>query len=116
VSGPENGRPSALDRGPKSENVPAQRSSEPPSLQAKKLPHGTHSASEMPKPQNGVYRTKLWPVAKKRDPKHADYRGTLAIANGHASVLAWLHSDGSIGIRLERITERKGADHGRSRK
>jgi hypothetical protein len=75
--------------------------------QVRKLPPGAHPGFDHLKSQAGVYRCRLRPVVRKRDPKHADYVGTLPIANGKARVFLWVHKDGSLGIRVQRMDERK---------
>lgn len=73
----------------------------------RKLPPGTHPGFEHLKSQLGVYRCRLWPVTQKRDPKHADFSGILQLAGSKTSILVWVHEDGTLGLRLEKITERK---------
>jgi len=41
----------------------------------------------------------------KSDPGHADYKGVLQLTGSKASVLIWVHSDGSLGLRLEKIND-----------
>ncbi len=55
----------------------------------------------------GVYRCKLWRNTRKKDPTHSDYQGVLHLTGSKASILVWVHEDGSLGLRLEKITERK---------
>jgi hypothetical protein len=62
--------------------------------------------------KTGVYRCRLKPELNKRDPKHADFRGILELTGSKASVLIWIHEDGSLGLRLEKIIDRKGANNG----
>jgi hypothetical protein len=107
MSEPENGRPSALNRGPKRDKDPAQGSHEP-----RKVPPGKYPGFSKLPAKAGVYRCKLWPVTEKRDPGWADYKGVLQLTGSKASVLIWLHSDGSLGLRLEKIEERKGLSDG----
>jgi hypothetical protein len=59
------------------------------------------------KQKAGVYRCLLRPERHKRKTEHADYKGVLPIANGKASVLIWVHVDGTLGLRLEKIVEKK---------
>jgi hypothetical protein len=73
-------------------------------IAAKKLPQGQHPGFQNLKAQLGVYRCKLWPDADKRDPNHADYKGVLQLTGSKASILIWVHRDGSLGLRLEKIT------------
>jgi hypothetical protein len=68
------------------------------------LPPGPHPGFAKLKSQPGIFRTKLWPIAQKKKAEHADYAGRLTLATGaKAQVLLWLHSDGSLGLRLELI-------------
>jgi hypothetical protein len=73
---------------------------------AKTLPRGQHPGFQNLKAQPGVYRCKLWPVTNKADPKHGDYRGTLQLTGSKASVLIWVHEDGTLGLRLEKMMSR----------
>jgi hypothetical protein len=68
-----------------------------------KLPPGSAPGFAKLPQKPGVYRCQLLP-AKKRRPEHADYAGKLRIANGIAQVLIWLHTDGSLGLRVEKIS------------
>jgi hypothetical protein len=70
---------------------------------AKTFPKGQHPGFENVKAKPGVYRCKLWPATSKRDPKHADYKGVLQLTGSKASILLWVHSDGTLGLRLEKI-------------
>ena len=63
----------------------------------------------------GVYRCKLWPETNKRDPNHADYKGVLQLTGSKASVLIWVHVDGTLGLRLEKITINPGSVRGAKR-
>jgi len=76
----------------------------PQTTTAKKLPQGQHPGFQNLKAQAAVYRCKLWQVINKRDPNHADYKGVLQLTGSKASVLVWVHADGSLGLRLEKIT------------
>jgi hypothetical protein len=71
-----------------------------------KLPPGTAPGFAKLPAQTGVYRCKLF-ATRKRRPEYADYAGRLRVANGTAQVLIWLHSDGTLGLRLEKIVPRK---------
>ena len=73
------------------------------------LPPGPHPGFANLKSQPGVYRCKLRPELAKRDPRHADYRGILPLTGSKASVLVWVHGDGSLGLRLEKISENNKA-------
>jgi hypothetical protein len=68
------------------------------------LPKGLHPGFENLQPKPGVYRCKLYPDTKKKDPNHADYKGVLHLTGSKASILLWVHCDGSLGLRLEKIT------------
>jgi hypothetical protein len=70
------------------------------------LPPGLHPGFQNLKSQPGVYRCRLRPETNKRDPRHADYRGTLQLTGSKASVLIWVHSDNTLGLRLEKIVSR----------
>ena len=71
------------------------------------LAPGPHPGFENLKSKPGVYRCRLRPETNKRNPTHADYRGILQLTGSKASILIWVHVDGSLGLRLERIQERK---------
>jgi hypothetical protein len=70
------------------------------------LKPGPHPGFENLKSQPGVYRTRLRAETAKRDPRHADYKGVLQLTGSKALVLVWVHSDGTLGLRLEKITPR----------
>jgi hypothetical protein len=40
------------------------------------------------------------------DPNHADYKGGLQLTGSKASILIWVHEDGTLGLRLEKIANR----------
>jgi len=68
------------------------------------LPLGSAPGFAKLKSQPGVFRGKLWPVTDKKKAEHADYAGVVQLSAGaKAQVLLWLHSDGSLGLRLELI-------------
>jgi hypothetical protein len=71
-----------------------------------KLPPGPHPGFSNLKAQPGVYRCKLQPELNKRDPKHADYRGILQLTGSRALILVWTHTDGSLGLRLEKLVRK----------
>jgi hypothetical protein len=77
--------------------------------QARKLPPGEYPGFRHLKSQPGVYRCKLHFQADKADPGHADYKGVLQLTGSKASVLVWVHADGSLGLRLEKIEDRRKA-------
>jgi len=43
------------------------------------------------------------PKLNKAKPEHADYRGILQPTGSNASLKVWVHTDGSLGLRLEKI-------------
>jgi hypothetical protein len=71
----------------------------------RRLPPGQHPGQAKLKSQPGIYRCALHPEIRKRDPKHADYRGILHLENAKCSVLLWIHADNSLGLRLQKIKE-----------
>jgi len=71
------------------------------------LPPGKYPGFSNLKAKPGVYRCKLRPVTEKRDPGHADYSGILQLTGSKANVLIWVHTDGSLGLRLEKMEARK---------
>jgi hypothetical protein len=77
---------------------------EAPSLKPRLLPPGPHPGFANLPAKAGVYRCRLRPELNKRDPKHADYRGVLPLTGSKALVLIWVHDDGSLGLRLEKMT------------
>jgi len=81
--------------------------------QGRKLPLGNFPGFSNLKSQAGVYRCKLHFQADKSDPGHADYKGILYLTGSKASVLIWVHADGSLGLRLEKIEDRRKNAGGR---
>jgi hypothetical protein len=77
-------------------------------LTGEKLQPGTHPGFEHLKSQTGVYRCRLRRVTNKRNPQHADYKGVLQLIGSKASVLIWIHTDGTLGLRLEKISNHNG--------
>jgi hypothetical protein len=71
---------------------------------ANRLPTGSHPGFSHLKSQPGVYRCRLRPELAKRDPRHADYKGILPLTGSKALILLWVHEDGTLGLRLEKIT------------
>jgi hypothetical protein len=71
------------------------------------LPPGVHPGFQHLKSKPGVYRCTLRAVRNKTNPDHADYTGILELTNSKAWVLVWSHRDGSLGLRLEKITENR---------
>jgi hypothetical protein len=82
------------------------------SAQARKLPLGKFPGFSNLKSQAGVYRCKLHFQTDKSDPGHADYKGVLHLTGSKASVLIWVHTDGSLGLRLEKIEDRRKTQGG----
>ena len=78
-------------------------------LKPRLLPKGKHPGFSKLKSQAGVYRCRLFPDLKKRNPDHSDYRGILQLTGSKAVINLWVQADGSLGLRLEKITERKSA-------
>ena len=70
----------------------------------KLLKPGSHPGFNHLKSQSGVYRCRLSPELHKRRPEHSDYKGILQLTGSKALILIWVHSDGSLGLRLEKIT------------
>ena len=103
MSGPENGK-AVPQRSTARKSLPALGSHVPP-----KLPPGKYPGFEKLPAKSGVYRCKLWYQAEKREPGYADYKCVLQLTGSKALILVWVHQDGSLGLRLEKITERKGA-------
>jgi hypothetical protein len=89
-------------REPQAQSAPPPEQCSGPTL----LANGKHPGFSHLKSKPGVYRCLLRPDIKKRSKEHADYKGVLPIANGRAYVLIWVHIDGSLGLRLEKIVER----------
>ena len=68
------------------------------------LPPGVHGGFSKLKSQSGVFRCKLRPVTSKRKATDSDYHGLLQLDGGSkASVLLWVHADGSLGLRVELV-------------
>lgn len=76
-------------------------------LATRKLPPSKYPGFEHLKAKPGVYRCRLRPELNKRRPEHADYRGVLQLTGSKASILLWVHEDGTLGLRLEKILPRK---------
>jgi hypothetical protein len=90
------------DDGPGPESFSGRLGTNPEGLQPGSHPGFSNLTSRL-----GVYRCKLHPVANKADPKHADYAGVLPLTGSKASVLVWVHADGTLGLRLEKIEARR---------
>ena len=69
----------------------------------KPLPPGIHSGLGHLKPHPGVYRCLLRRVRHKANPDHADYVGVLPLSDSQAWCCIWLHADGSLGLRVEKL-------------
>ena len=92
----------------KSINQPAP--SVKPSLKPNSLPSGNHPGFAKLKSQPGVFRCKLRPETKKAKPEHSDYLGTLLMGNGgRAEVRLWVHTDGSLGLRVALAPRKEGS-------
>jgi hypothetical protein len=98
---------SAFDRGIKVQENPPEVATGNGKAQARKLPPGKYRGFGHLKSQPGVYRCKLHFVAEKADPGWADYRGLLQLTGSKASILVWVHADGTLGLRLEKIEDRR---------
>jgi hypothetical protein len=48
----------------------------------------------------------LRPELAKRDPRHADYKGVSPLTGSKALILLLVHEDGTLGLRLEKITSK----------
>jgi hypothetical protein len=70
------------------------------------LPPGSHPGFQSLKSRQGIYRCLLRAVENKKNPDHADYAGILPLIGSKARILLWVHRDGSLGLRLEKIIER----------
>ena len=74
------------------------------------LPPGPHPGFSKLKSHPRVFRCKLRPVSSKPKAEHSDYHGLLQLDGGaNASVLLWVHCDGSLGLRVELIAKEKPA-------
>jgi hypothetical protein len=98
---------SAFDRGIKVQENPPEVATGNGNAQARKLPPGKYPGFGHLKNQPGVYRCKLFFQTVKRDPQHADFKGVLPLSGSKASVLIWVHADGTLGLRLEKIEDRR---------
>jgi hypothetical protein len=74
---------------------------------ADKFARGIHPGFGKLKSEVGVYRTALWRVLKKARPEFADFSGVLVIGTQKIRVFAWLHENGSLGLRLQKIIDKK---------
>jgi hypothetical protein len=77
------------------------------STQPNHLPSGQHPGFSQLKSQPGVYRCVLRAVTNKKSAKHADYAGVLPLTGSQARILLWVHLDGTLGLRLEKIAQQK---------
>jgi len=71
------------------------------------LPPDPHPGFQRLKSKPGVYRCLLRAVENKKNANHADYTGILPLTNSQAWILLWVHKDGSLGLRLEKITKKE---------
>ena len=99
----------AYDQGAEAQKNSPEDATANGSTQARKLPPGEYPGFRHLKSQPGVYRCKLHFQADKSDPGHADYKSVLHLTGRKASVLIWVHTDGSLGLRLEKIEDRRKA-------
>jgi hypothetical protein len=106
-SPPEKEKALAGSQGPETRKNPPEVATGNGNAQGRKLPLGKYPGFKNLKSQPGVYRCKLHYQANKTDPGHADYKGILHLTGSKASVLIWCHSDGSLGLRLEKIEDRR---------
>jgi hypothetical protein len=70
----------------------------------KLLKPGQHSGFSHLTSKPGFYRCRLGPELRKAKPEHADYKGILPLSGCKALILVWVHPDGSLGLRHEKIT------------
>jgi hypothetical protein len=110
---PEKERALAYDQGAEAQKNSPEDATANGSAQGGKLPPGKYPGFSNLKSQAGVYRCKLHFQADKSDPGHADYKGVLHLTGSRASVLIWVHADGSLGLRLEKIENRRKNAGGR---
>ena len=81
-----------------------------PTIKPNLLPPGVHGGFSKLKSQPGVFRCKLRPVSSKPKAEYSDYHGLLQLNGGaKASVMLWVHADGSLGLRVELIAKEKPA-------
>jgi len=115
-SPPKKEKALASDQGTKIQENRAEVATTGANAQGRKLPAGKFPGFGHLKTQSGVYRCKLHFQANKSDPGHADYKGVLHLTGSKASVLIWVHSDGSLGLRLEKIKDRRKNEGGSGRR
>jgi hypothetical protein len=48
-------------------------------------------------------------VTNKKNAKHADYTGVLSLTGSQARILVWVHVDGTLGLRLEKIARKEAS-------
>ncbi len=100
---PEKERASGPNGGAKVQKIAKDIATRNGSVQAHKLPPGRFPGFSNLPSKAGVYRCKLHHQTEKSDPAHADFKGVLYLTGSKASVLVWVHTDGSLGLRLEKI-------------
>ena len=71
----------------------------------KRLPDGQHPGFGHLKPQPGVYRAILRRIKHKNCAAHADYVGVITLGDCKVSLRLWVHADGSLGLRLQKMTK-----------
>jgi hypothetical protein len=77
-------------------------------MKATTLAPGPHPGFAQLKSKPNICRCKLRADTAKVRPEFADYKGIMQFEGGRkASVLLWCHADGSLGLRLEMIENRK---------
>jgi hypothetical protein len=71
----------------------------------KSIPKGIHPGFEHLAPQVNVCRCRLWPITEKQAESHADYAGLLWLVHEKeaARVFLWVHTDGTLGLRVQRL-------------
>jgi hypothetical protein len=74
-----------------------------PGANAHVLQPGKHPGFNYLKAKPGVYRCKLRPDLAKSNPDHSDYKGVLLLTGCKCHVNVWVHSDGTLGLRLEKM-------------
>jgi hypothetical protein len=104
---PEKEGAPACDRGAKVRRDPPKVATADLKAQGLKPQPGQYRGFSQLKSQPGVYRCKLFHQAEKRDPGHADYKGVLPLTGSKALIFIWVHADGSLGLRLEKIQDRR---------
>jgi hypothetical protein len=75
----------------------------------KLLKVGIHPGFDHLSPEVNVCRCKLWPAANKPNKDSADYIGKLWLIPEKvaARVFLWVHSDGTLGLRVQKLKRPK---------